>query len=206
MSSSNCCFLTCIQVSQEAGQVVWYYNLHIVVTPYILSKWKGQIIPLLQGYQMYLCLKVHTPYKTPNPRQEKCPLYHESSIIQVTINFLPQYLSPPRMQDDKHTPFPGLSRKSPKKCGLILWTEMNSLIRIYHNISTFSQILVILYETILRLGQKVPPRILWWTSVHWVMKGVLVRHFCNLPCQSLSPISNLSSQNTYDTIRTCHRF
>ena len=27
MSSSNCCFLTCIQVSQEAGQVVWYYNL-----------------------------------------------------------------------------------------------------------------------------------------------------------------------------------
>ena len=24
MSSSDCCFLTCIQVSQEAGQVVWY--------------------------------------------------------------------------------------------------------------------------------------------------------------------------------------
>ena len=24
MSSSNCYFLTCIQVSQEAGQVVWY--------------------------------------------------------------------------------------------------------------------------------------------------------------------------------------
>ena len=24
MSSSNYCFLTCIQVSQEAGQVVWY--------------------------------------------------------------------------------------------------------------------------------------------------------------------------------------
>ena len=24
MSSFNCCFLTCIQVSQEAGQVVWY--------------------------------------------------------------------------------------------------------------------------------------------------------------------------------------
>ena len=26
MSSSNCCFLTCIQVSQEAGQMVWYSN------------------------------------------------------------------------------------------------------------------------------------------------------------------------------------
>ena len=27
MSSSNYCFLTCIQVSQEAGQVVWYSYL-----------------------------------------------------------------------------------------------------------------------------------------------------------------------------------
>ena len=27
MSSSNCCFLTCLQVSQEAGQVVWHSHL-----------------------------------------------------------------------------------------------------------------------------------------------------------------------------------
>ena len=27
ISSSNCCFLTCIQVSQEAGKVVWYSHL-----------------------------------------------------------------------------------------------------------------------------------------------------------------------------------
>ena len=27
MSSSNCCFLTYIQISQEAGQVVWYFHL-----------------------------------------------------------------------------------------------------------------------------------------------------------------------------------
>ena len=27
MSSSNCCFLTCIQISEEAGQVVWYSPL-----------------------------------------------------------------------------------------------------------------------------------------------------------------------------------
>ena len=27
MSSSNCCFLTCMQISQEAGKVVWYSNL-----------------------------------------------------------------------------------------------------------------------------------------------------------------------------------
>ena len=27
MSSSNCCFLTCVQISQEAGQVVWDSHL-----------------------------------------------------------------------------------------------------------------------------------------------------------------------------------
>ena len=27
MSNSNCCFLTCIQISQEAGQVAWYSHL-----------------------------------------------------------------------------------------------------------------------------------------------------------------------------------
>ena len=27
MSGSKCCFLTCIQISQEAGQVVWYSHL-----------------------------------------------------------------------------------------------------------------------------------------------------------------------------------
>ena len=27
MSSSDCCFLTCIQISQEADKVVWYSHL-----------------------------------------------------------------------------------------------------------------------------------------------------------------------------------
>ena len=27
MSISNCCFLTCIQISQDSGQVVWYSHL-----------------------------------------------------------------------------------------------------------------------------------------------------------------------------------
>ena len=31
MSSSNCCFLTCIQISQEADQVVWYSHPRFVV-------------------------------------------------------------------------------------------------------------------------------------------------------------------------------
>ena len=27
MSGFNCCFLTCIQISQEAGKVIWYSHL-----------------------------------------------------------------------------------------------------------------------------------------------------------------------------------
>ena len=27
MSGSNCCFLTCIQISQDAGKVVWFLHL-----------------------------------------------------------------------------------------------------------------------------------------------------------------------------------
>ena len=36
MSSSNCCFLTCIQVSQEADQVVWYSHLFQNVPQFIV--------------------------------------------------------------------------------------------------------------------------------------------------------------------------
>ena len=37
MSSSNCCFLTCIQVPQEAGQVVWYTHLFQNFPQFIVS-------------------------------------------------------------------------------------------------------------------------------------------------------------------------
>ena len=36
MSSSNCCFLTCIEVSQEAGQVVLYSHLFQNVPQFIV--------------------------------------------------------------------------------------------------------------------------------------------------------------------------
>ena len=42
MSSSNCCFLTCIQLSQEASHVVWYSH-HFKYFPHfvIIHKDKG---------------------------------------------------------------------------------------------------------------------------------------------------------------------
>ena len=58
MSSSNCCFLTCIQIAQEAGQVVWYSHLfqnfpqtvviHTVKGFGIVNKAKGDVF-LKQG-------------------------------------------------------------------------------------------------------------------------------------------------------------
>ena len=41
MSSSNCCFLTCIQVSQEAGQVVWYSHFQNLPQFIVIHTVKG---------------------------------------------------------------------------------------------------------------------------------------------------------------------
>jgi len=37
MSISNCCFLTCIEVSQEAGQVVWYSHFFQNLPQFIVT-------------------------------------------------------------------------------------------------------------------------------------------------------------------------
>ena len=36
MSNSNCCFLTCIQISQEASKVVWYSHLFKDITQFVV--------------------------------------------------------------------------------------------------------------------------------------------------------------------------
>ena len=41
MSSSNCCFLTCIKISQEAGQVVWYSHLFKNFPQFVVMQVKG---------------------------------------------------------------------------------------------------------------------------------------------------------------------
>ena len=76
MSSSNCCFLTCIQISQEAGQVTWYFPvfknfpqfvfIHTVKSFVIISKAKVDVFLELSCFwmiewmlairQMVLCL------------------------------------------------------------------------------------------------------------------------------------------------------
>ena len=36
MSSSNCCYLTCIQVSQETGKMVWYSHLFKISPQFVV--------------------------------------------------------------------------------------------------------------------------------------------------------------------------
>ena len=43
MSGSNCCFLTCIQISQEAGKVVWYSHLFKIFLQFV-------VIHLVKGF------------------------------------------------------------------------------------------------------------------------------------------------------------
>ena len=45
MSGSNCCFLTCIQVSQETGKVVWYSHLFKFPQFVVIHTVKGFSIP-----------------------------------------------------------------------------------------------------------------------------------------------------------------
>ena len=53
MSSSNCCFLTCIQISQEAGQVGWYS--HLLKTSSFLSSFSLPV--LLFIYFFFIVVK-----------------------------------------------------------------------------------------------------------------------------------------------------
>ena len=41
MSSSNCCFLTCIQISLKAGEVVWYSHLFKNFLQFVVTTVKG---------------------------------------------------------------------------------------------------------------------------------------------------------------------
>ena len=100
MCSSNCCFLTCIQVSQETGKMVWYYHLfknfsvfllmfclsHIMLELILLLLWDvGVLVSHIwlfvtpmnyspPGSSVHGILQARTPewVSTPNPRDQTC--------------------------------------------------------------------------------------------------------------------------------------
>ena len=57
MSGFNCCFLTCIQISQETGQVVWYSHLFKHFPPFVvIHTVKVRLVkPMVFPVVMYGC-------------------------------------------------------------------------------------------------------------------------------------------------------
>ena len=69
MSSSNCCFLTCTQVSQEAGQVVWYFHLFQNFPQFV-------VIHTVKGFGIVNKAEV-------NVFLELCCLFYDSSMYML---------------------------------------------------------------------------------------------------------------------------
>ena len=113
MSSSNCCFLTCIPISQEAGQVVWYSHLlksfpqfvviHAVKGFSIVSEAKVDIFlkfscffydPMNVGNSylfMSICIYLHQSIMSRSTSYPYLYLYQHVCIDQSSIP-LPTYL------------------------------------------------------------------------------------------------------------------
>ena len=56
MSSSNCCFLTCIQISQEASQVVWYSHL-LKNFPQFVVSYTGKVFGIINKAEIDVFLE-----------------------------------------------------------------------------------------------------------------------------------------------------
>ena len=104
MFSSNCCFLTCIQVSQETGQVVWYSHLlknfpqfiviHTVKAFSIVNKaeidafWNSLAFLMIQQILAIWSL-VALPFLEPAKHME----FHSSHIIKAWLGEFEHYFT-----------------------------------------------------------------------------------------------------------------
>ena len=81
MSSSNCCFLACIQISQEAGHVVWYSHLFQNIPQFIVIHhqrlWQS-LVTLGKAY----CIRQQWKQMTTLPLQSNKWLFK-----QIVLNY-----------------------------------------------------------------------------------------------------------------------
>ena len=96
MSSSNCCFLTCIKISQEAGRVVWYSHLFKNFISGI--HW----LPQVHRYPPSLLYSIHSSsllctnifsFLLLSLRNKKCLLLHFVSLDNAQIHICPIVVS-----------------------------------------------------------------------------------------------------------------
>ena len=104
MSGSNCCFLTCKQVSQEAGQVVWYFHLFKNVPQFVvIHTIKGSSI--VNEAEVDIFLDLHGFFYDP---MDVGNLISDSSAFSKSSlyvwNFLVHILLKPNLKDFEHEP------------------------------------------------------------------------------------------------------
>ena len=100
MSSSNCCFLVCIQVSQEAGNVVWYTYLIKNIPQFVVNHTvKGFSIVNEADVSFEFRCFLHGPTNVSNLISGSSSFSKPRLIIS---NFLVRIMLKPSMQDCKH--------------------------------------------------------------------------------------------------------
>ena len=102
MSSSNCCFLTCIQISQEAGQVVWYSHLFQNFPQFIVIH-TGKGFGIVKKAEIYVFLELSCFFSDP---ADVCNLISGSSAFsKISLNitkFTVHILLKPGLENFEH--------------------------------------------------------------------------------------------------------
>ena len=84
MSSSNCCFLTCIQVFQEAGQVVWYSHLLKTFPQFVvIHRVKG--FGIVNKAEVDVCLELSCFFN--DPEDVGNLISRSSTFSKTSLNF-----------------------------------------------------------------------------------------------------------------------
>ena len=86
MSGSNCCFLICIQVSQEIGKVFWYFHLRIF-----------QFV-VIHTVSLKLCLTLCNPMNCSSWGSSIHGIFQARILEWVAISFFLQGISWPKGQ------------------------------------------------------------------------------------------------------------
>ena len=116
MSSFNCFFLTCIQISQEAGQVVWYSHVFQNFPQLIVIhtvKGFGIVNNLVSGY---------TTYVIPSLLLFSCHVLSHSFVTPWAV----AHQASPSMGFSRQECWSGLPFSSPGTQGLLHW-QVDSL-------------------------------------------------------------------------------
>ena len=103
MSSSNRCFLTCMQVSQEAGQVVWYSLFKNFPQFVVIHTVKGFGIVNEAEVDVFLELSCFCFFNDPTDVGNS--ISGSSAFLKSSLNickFLVQVLLKPRLENFEH--------------------------------------------------------------------------------------------------------